>query len=106
MSKVLSQQELEVYLWGAATTLRGLIDASDYKQYVFPLLFFKRLSDIWDDDYKSALIDTNDDGRANLTDPLFLMRHVFLGTTPPPPPTIANPGEDPTPDDLPCAHDA
>ena len=52
------------------------------------------------------VIDTNDDGRANLTDPLFLMRHVFLGTTPPPPPTIANPGEDPTPDDLPCAHDA
>ena len=40
----LSQQELESYLWGAAKLLRGLIDAGDYKQYVFPLLFFKRLS--------------------------------------------------------------
>lgn len=39
----LSQKELESYLWGAATLLRGLIDASDYKQYIFPLLFFKRL---------------------------------------------------------------
>ena len=37
------RQELESYLWGAATLLRGLIDAGDYKQFVFPLLFFKRL---------------------------------------------------------------
>ena len=60
MSKVLSQQELEVYLWGAATTLRGLIDASDYKQYIFPLLFFKRLSDVWEEDYQGAFEETND----------------------------------------------
>jgi type I restriction enzyme M protein len=46
----LSQQELESYLWGAANLLRGLIDAGDYKQYVFPLLFFKRLSDVWDEE--------------------------------------------------------
>ena len=45
MSEHLSQKELESYLWGAATLLRGLIDASDYKQYIFPLLFFKRLSE-------------------------------------------------------------
>ena len=60
MSKVLSQQELEAYLWGAATTLRGLIDASDYKQYIFPLLFFKRLSDVWEEDYQGAFEETND----------------------------------------------
>ena len=42
MSGHLSQRELESHLWGAATLLRGLIDASDYKQYIFPLLFFKR----------------------------------------------------------------
>lgn len=46
MSAHLSQRELESHLWGAATLLRGLIDASDYKQYIFPLLFFKRLSDV------------------------------------------------------------
>ena len=40
----MSQQELESYLWGAAKLLRGLIDAGDYKQFIFPLLFFKRLS--------------------------------------------------------------
>lgn len=41
----ITQQELESYLWGAATLLRGLIDAGDYKQFIFPLLFFKRISE-------------------------------------------------------------
>ena len=60
----LTQRELESYLWGAATLLRGLIDASDYKQYIFPLLFFKRLSDVWDGDYQDALDETGDEGYA------------------------------------------
>lgn len=60
----LTQQELESYLWGAATLLRGLVDASDYKQYVFPLLFFKRLSDVWDEEHAQALEDTRDEGYA------------------------------------------
>lgn len=57
----LAQRELESYLWGAATLLRGLIDASDYKQYIFPLMFFKRLSDVWDEDYQQAFEDTGDE---------------------------------------------
>ena len=56
----LSQKELESYLWGAAQLLRGLVDASDYKQYIFPLLFFKRLSDVWDEEYLEAYDDSND----------------------------------------------
>jgi len=60
----LSQQELESYLWGAATLLRGLVDASDYKQYVFPLIFFKRLSDVWEEEHAQALSDTADDDYA------------------------------------------
>lgn len=60
----LSQQELESYLWGAATLLRGLVDASDYKQYVFPLLFFKRLSDVWDEEHALAFAETADDDYA------------------------------------------
>ena len=56
MTEHLSQRELESYLWGAATLLRGLVDASDYKQYIFPLMFFKRLSDVWDEDYQDALM--------------------------------------------------
>jgi type I restriction enzyme M protein len=63
----LTQRELESYLWGAATLLRGLIDASDYKQYIFPLLFFKRLSDVWDEDYSQALNETADRGYAVAT---------------------------------------
>lgn len=60
MTVRLSQKELESYLWGAATLLRGLVDASDYKQYIFPLLFFKRLSDVWDEDFSKALAETKD----------------------------------------------
>ena len=69
-SQHLSQQELESYLWGAANLLRGLIDAGDYKQYVFPLLFFKRLSDVWDEEHAAALADTGDEsyGRATADD--------------------------------------
>jgi len=63
----LSQQELEGYLWGAAGLLRGLIDAGDYKQYIFPLLFFKRLSDVWDEDYQAALAESGDAGFARAT---------------------------------------
>src|SRR5438309_6482556 len=63
----ISQQELESYLWGAANLLRGLIDAGDYKQYVFPLLFFKRLSDVWDEEYQAALNETDDVSYARAT---------------------------------------
>ena len=54
MSARLPLQELESYLWGAATILRNLVEAGDYKQYVFPLLFYKRLSDVWDEEYAAA----------------------------------------------------
>lgn len=67
MSKHLSQQELESYLWGAATLLRGLVDAGDYKQFVFPLLFFKRISDVWDEEHGRALEETGDEGYAEAT---------------------------------------
>jgi type I restriction enzyme M protein len=63
----LTQQELESYLWGAAKLLRGLIDAGDYKQYIFPLLFFKRLSDVWDEEYGNALDETEDKHYARST---------------------------------------
>ena len=58
---MLTQKELEKYLWGAATTLRGTIDAGDYKQYIFPLLFFKRISDVYDEEYETALGESHGD---------------------------------------------
>ncbi len=66
-SEHMTQQELESYLWGAAKLLRGLIDAGDYKQYIFPLLFFKRLSDVWEEEYQSALAETGDASYARAT---------------------------------------
>jgi len=54
-------KELEAYLWGAANILRGLIDAADFKQYIFPLLFFKRISDLWDEEYQEALEESGGD---------------------------------------------
>jgi type I restriction enzyme M protein len=61
VSARMTQQELESYLWGAAVILRGLVDAGDYKQFVFPLIFFKRLSDVWDEDYAIALAESTGD---------------------------------------------
>lgn len=57
----LTQTKLEKYLWGAATTLRGTIDAGDYKQYIFPLLFFKRISDVYEEEFEAALADSDGD---------------------------------------------
>lgn len=60
MSRI-TQQELESYLWCAAVLLRGLIDAGDYKQFIFPLLFYKRVSDVWDEEYQAALANSGGD---------------------------------------------
>lgn len=57
----MNKKELEDYLWGAANILRGMIDAADFKQYIFPLLFFKRISDLWDEEYKQALDESGGD---------------------------------------------
>ena len=57
----MTQQQLEKYLWGAATLLRGTIDAGDYKQYIFPLLFFKRICDVYDEEFEKALAESDGD---------------------------------------------
>ncbi len=49
----ISLDEMKQFLWGAATRLRGQIDAAGYKEYIFPLLFFKRISDVYDEQYGS-----------------------------------------------------
>ncbi|QDV27368.1 type I restriction-modification system subunit M [Aureliella helgolandensis] len=57
----ITQSQLESYLWGAATLLRGFIDAGDYKQYIFPLLFFKRMCDVYDEEFAIALAESDGD---------------------------------------------
>jgi len=61
MSRHITQQQLESYLWGAAVLLRGTIDAGDYKQFIFPLLFFKRLCDVFDEETQLALKESGGD---------------------------------------------
>ena len=48
---------LKDFLWEAAVHLRGLIDAAGYKEYIFPLLFFKRISDVYDEQYNKYVIE-------------------------------------------------
>ena len=57
----LTLSQLEQYLSKAAWILKGPVDASDFKVYIFPLLFFKRISDVYDEEYKNALNESDGD---------------------------------------------
>lgn len=56
MSK-LTLQELESHLWKSADILRGSVDSSDYKNYIFGLLFLKRLSDVSEEQKKNLIVE-------------------------------------------------
>jgi type I restriction enzyme M protein len=58
---LLNSENLESHLWVAANILRGPVDAADFKTYVFPLLFFKRISDVYDEEYRAALEESGGD---------------------------------------------
>lgn len=48
-------KDLEAHLWHAAHIITGPIDASDYKTYIFPILFFKRICDVYDEEFEEVL---------------------------------------------------
>ena len=50
----LTIRELEHQLWMAAHIITGPVDASDYKTYIFPILFFKRINDVYEEEFKEA----------------------------------------------------
>jgi type I restriction enzyme M protein len=50
-------EDLKSFLWSAAEDLRGQIDAAGYKEYIFPLLFFKRISDVYDEQYEAFVAE-------------------------------------------------
>ena len=54
MSKI-ELETLKSYLWDSAVLLRTNIDAGAYKQYIFPLLFFKRICDVYDEEREKVL---------------------------------------------------
>lgn len=55
-----SLSELEQHLWGAANILRGSIDSGEYKSYIFGLLFYKRVSDVWREEFELSLREFGD----------------------------------------------
>ncbi|KAB7732950.1 N-6 DNA methylase [Rudanella paleaurantiibacter] len=56
-----SLSQLEQYLAKAAWILKGPVGASDFKAYIFPMLFFKRISDVYDEEYQLALDESGGD---------------------------------------------
>ncbi len=61
MTNTTTLGQLESHLWEAANILRGPVDAADFKTYVFPLLFFKRISDVHDEEYDTAFVESGGD---------------------------------------------
>lgn len=69
MSNRIELSELESFLYASADILRGYVEASEYKSYVFPLLFFKRVCDVYDEETANAIKQYGEDGAK------------FMGTT-------------------------
>lgn len=61
MTNQITLPELEQYLGRAADLLRGSIDQADFKAYIFPLMFFKRISDVYVEEFEQALEESGGD---------------------------------------------
>ncbi len=58
----LTLDQLEAHLWEAANILRGSpVDRTDWKSYILPMLFFKRICDVWDEEYEEAVTTYGED---------------------------------------------
>lgn len=74
MSKRITIAELQSYLWNSAVLLRTSIDAGAYKQYIFPLLFFKRICDVYDEETDMAIREYGNEAAEFSADEL----HTFV----------------------------
>jgi len=52
---------LETWLWDAACAIRGAADAPKFKDFILPLVFFKRLSDVFDDEFAAQVTEFGDE---------------------------------------------
>lgn len=71
--RMIDLSTLESTLWEAANILRGPVDAADFKTYIFPILFFKRICDVFDEEIREALAESEGDAQYAL----FAENHRF-----------------------------
>src|SRR5881397_1448121 len=55
---------LETWLWDAACAIRGATDAPKFKDFILPLVFYKRLSDVFDDEFSERAAEFGDEATA------------------------------------------
>jgi type I restriction enzyme M protein len=60
----LTVSALETWLWDAACVIRGTNDAPKFKDFILPLVFYKRLSDVFDDEFAVHVTEFGDEQTA------------------------------------------
>jgi type I restriction enzyme M protein len=62
LGQPITLHELESHLWEAANILRGSpVDRTDWKSYILPLLFYKRICDVWDEEFEETVAAYGED---------------------------------------------
>ena len=69
----IKEKSLETWIWDAACLIRGAKDAPKYKDYILPLIFTKRLCDVFDDEVDQDVVESV----------LYLPENLFYNTTAP-----------------------
>lgn len=54
-NELLDISTLKIWLWDAACTIRRAADAQKFKDFILPLVFYKRLSDVFDDEFEKHI---------------------------------------------------